>query len=250
MKRREFRVFESAADVALAVAEDLENAIRVDVSTRDECHVVLTGGTLGIALLHHVGAKSDVDWSRVHFWWGDERFVNPESPDRNEGQAWEALLNRIDVPAENIHRMGSTAGYASADDATSSYANSLEEFFGVDFPHFDVVLLGVGPDSHVASLFPRLPGVLESGKTVIAVRNSPKPPPERVSLTLPSINASRRVWVVAAGNDKAEAIRSSESANDPSVSPVSAVHGIEETVFFVDNAAFHAEHLSRSAGEA
>jgi 6-phosphogluconolactonase len=125
----------------------------------------------------------------------------------------------------------------SLNDAARVYAEEVAKFFGADFPQFDVVLLGVGPDAHVASLFPGLPGVLVTGQTVIPVRDSPKPPSERVSLSLPSINSARRVWVVASGADKAEAIHLAVTANDANVAPVSAVRGTEETTLYLDTSA-------------
>lgn len=237
MTRRDVRVFPDAASVASAVASRLEEVIGIDLVNRGECHVVLTGGTVGIALLRQVATSRSIDWTDVHIWWGDERFVPSDSADRNDGQAWDALLARIGIPAENIHRVSSPDVGETLDSAAASYAADLENFFGADFPHFDVTLLGVGPDAHVASLFPHLPGVSDVGHTVIAVRDSPKPPSERVSLTLPSINASRRVWVVAAGADKANAISAALGAQSPVDAPASAVHGIEETVFFIDEAA-------------
>lgn len=237
MSNRVIRVFPNAAEVATAVASRLEEVIESDLASRGECHVVLTGGTVGIALLRQVATMKHIDWSDVHVWWGDERFVPSDSSDRNDGQAWDALLSRIEIPAENIHRIASPDAVESLASAATSYAADLSEFFGADFPHFDVTLLGVGPDAHVASLFPHLPGVGDVVHTVIAVRDSPKPPSERITLTLPSINASRRVWVVAAGADKAHAISAAMDAQSAENAPVSAVHGVEETVFFVDEAA-------------
>jgi 6-phosphogluconolactonase len=237
VSKRLVNVFPDALDVATAVAARLETVIECDLAARGECHIVLTGGTVGIAVLRHVATTHTIDWRDVHVWWGDERFVASDSEDRNDGQAWDAFLARIDIPEENIHRMASTQSSDSVEAAAESYAADLAEFFGADFPHFDVVLLGVGPDAHVASLFPNLPGVREIGKTVIAVRDSPKPPPERVSLSLPSINAARRVWVVAAGHDKAAAIKTAFTPSNSGETPVSSVHGIDETVFFVDETA-------------
>lgn len=234
---RDVRRGETAAAVAQSVARALVDVITSDISARDECHVVLTGGTVGIALLRDVPTDAGIDWSRVHFWWGDERFVSPDSPDRNDGQAWDALLSRIDVPTENIHRMPARIDGVDLDAAARAYTEDIAEFFGADFPHFDVVLLGVGPDAHVASLFPGLSGVTETGRTVIPVRDSPKPPPERVSLSLPSINSSRRVWIVAAGADKATAVAAGLGGVNANAAPVSAVRGVEETVFFIDDAA-------------
>lgn len=238
MSRRVAKKFENAQSLCAGIAADIEAVIRADIETRDECHLVLTGGTVGVALLRDIDVSTaSVDWSRVHVWWGDERFVDMGSAERNEGQATDALLARIVIPAENVHRMpAKIAGY-SVGAAARDYADELAGFFGADFPHFDLVLLGVGPDAHVASLFPGLPGVSVVGQTVIPVTDSPKPPPERISLSLPSINAARRVWVVAAGHDKAEAVRLGITTDNAQRAPVSAVRGLEETCFYVDAAA-------------
>ncbi len=239
---RVIRRFVDAPALCAGIASDIEGVVSSAVRDRGECHLVLTGGTVGIALLRHVGLESSlVDWSDVHIWWGDERFVETGSPDRNEGQATDALLSRLDIPAVNIHRMPSATPGVTVDDAAARYSDELAEYFGADYPQFDLTLLGVGPDAHVASLFPGLDGIDDIAHTVIAVHDSPKPPPLRVSLTLPSINASRRVWVVASGADKAEAIRL--GLNSPlddatkRIAPVSAVRGGEETAFYLDDAA-------------
>jgi 6-phosphogluconolactonase len=239
MTQRTTRVFDTMQELCSAVATDMQSVIAADVTARGECHIVLTGGTVGIAVLRDIDSSNDaIDWTHVHVWWGDERFVESHSADRNDGQAAKALLGRIPIPAENVHRMpAAREDGLSLDEAARSYAAELSEFFGADFPRFDLVLLGVGPDAHVASLFPGLPGISVSGQTVIAVRDSPKPPPERISLSLPSINSSRRVWVVASGDDKAEAIHLATTSRDPNVAPVSAVGGSEETCLYVDASA-------------
>lgn len=239
---RVVRCFADSTELCASIAQDIEAEITSAVRERGECHLVLTGGTVGIALLRQLGlGASAVDWSDVHIWWGDERFVEAGSPDRNEGQATAALIARIEIPAGNIHRMPAAVPGLDVDKAADLYAAELAEFFGVDYPQFDLTLLGVGPDAHVASLFPGLTAIDDIAHTVVAVDDSPKPPPLRVTLTLPSINASRKVWVVAAGADKAEAIRlglnSPRDAASQRLAPVSAVRGGEETAFYLDEAA-------------
>ena len=234
--------FRSDASLEERVARDLERCIAEDVRTRGESHVVLTGGTVGIALLRRVATSPEgIDWSLVHFWWGDERFVDAGSADRNDMGARDALLSRLTIPAENVHAMPAlTAPVATLQDldrARDMYAKDLAEFFGADFPHFDITLLGVGPDAHVASLFPGMPGIEDVSHTVVSVSESPKPPPMRLSLTLPSINSSRRVWVIASGSAKAHAIASAFDGCKPGDSPVGAVRGVEETVFYLDESA-------------
>jgi 6-phosphogluconolactonase len=209
---------------------------------QDTVHVSLTGGTVGSRVLEAIGAspsRTSIDWTRVHFWWSDERYVASDSPDRNEGQARAALLQHIDVPAENIHPMPSADSGASLEAAAAAYAAELADYSDGDLaaPRFDITILGVGPDGHVASLFPDHDGVNVKDKTVIAVSDSPKPPAERISLTLPVINASQRVWMVLAGPDKASALGLALAGADRAGVPVAGVKGRKRTVFFVDSAA-------------
>ena len=197
----------------------------VDVQDKHgEATVVLTGGTVGIGSLKAVAespAAPAVDWSKVNFWWGDERFVAADDAERNARQAPGAALAHIDVDPARVHVPGSTDDFDSPDEAAADYARRLAEAAAAEhaadmsddrpekparLPRFDIVLLGVGPDAHVASLFPEQAGIREKELTVVGVHNSPKPPPARVSLTLPAINTASEVWMVVAGDDKAGAV--------------------------------------------
>jgi 6-phosphogluconolactonase len=202
-------------------------------------HVVLTGGSMGAAVLESIAAspaRTSIDWSRVHFWWGDERWVPAGDPERNDGQAQQALLDDLDLPADNVHPFPASDSGLSLDEAAAAYAAELSEH-GVDgLPHpiFDITFLGVGPDGHIASLFPHRSGIQVTDRTVIPVRNSPKPPPERLSLTRPVINASQRVWLVLAGADKASALGLALAGASRDEVPVAGIKGRRRTVFFVD----------------
>jgi 6-phosphogluconolactonase len=213
---------------------------RSDVGT--PLHVSLTGGSMGAAVLAAVRTHrraADVNWDDVHFWWSDERFVAADSADRNDVQARAALLDHLDIPAANIHAMAAADGDLDLDAATEAYARELARF-GADgdpWPSFDVCFLGVGPDGHIASLFPDRPEILVTDRVTLAVRDSPKPPPERITLTRPVINASKRVWLVLTGADKASALGLAlAGASYPSV-PAAGAKGTRRTVFFVDDAA-------------
>ncbi|HWD62584.1 MAG TPA: 6-phosphogluconolactonase [Humibacter sp.] len=205
-------------------------------------NVCLTGGTVGIAVLAAIAsspARDTIDWSKVHFWWGDERWVAADSDDRNDKQAREALLDHVNVPAENVHPFASTDSGLELDAAADAYAADLAAA-GDDtapYPRFDITFLGVGPDGHIASLFPERSGIRETERTVIAVRNSPKPPPERLSLTRPVINASARVWMVLSGADKASALGLALAGASYTEVPVAGAKGRKRTVFFVDSEA-------------
>lgn len=202
-------------------------------------NIALTGGTMGIAVLEAVNsspARDTIDWSKVHFWWGDERFVPRDSPDRNERQAREALLDHIAVPPENVHPFPSSDEIEDIDEAARLYAAELAAFGtdGLPIPKFDITFLGVGPDGHIASLFPDRPGIRETELAVIAERESPKPPPQRLSLTRPVINSSDRIWLVLAGSDKASALGLALAGASYTEVPVAGAKGRKRTVFFVD----------------
>src|SRR5680860_1163268 len=208
----------------------------------DEANVILTGGSVGIAVLAAINesaARDTIDWSRVSFWWGDERWVARAHPERNEGQARAALLDHIAVPAENIHPFAASDEGLSLDEAAERYAADLADLapFGALAPRFDITFLGVGPDGHIASLFPHQPGIRDSKASVIPVENAPKPPPERLSLSRPALNSSERVWLVLAGPDKASALGLALAGASRDEVPVAGIKGRKRTVFFVDSEA-------------
>ncbi|MCC9145371.1 MULTISPECIES: 6-phosphogluconolactonase [unclassified Arthrobacter] len=225
----------------------------VDVqSRRGEATVVLTGGTVGIATLEAVTAnpaRTAVDWTRVNFWWGDERFLPAGHPELNSVQARKAMLEPLGVPAARIHACATADDVASVEDAAADYATRLAEaaadehlargFESVDprLPRFDVLLLGVGPDAHIASLFPETPGVRTTGQTTVAVRDAPKPPPERISLTLESITTAAEVWLGVAGKDKAGAVGLALAGAGEIQVPAAGARGRTKTRWLIDQAA-------------
>jgi 6-phosphogluconolactonase len=209
------------------------------IAEHGDAHIVLTGGSIGIGSLAAVNespARDSVDWSKVHFWWGDERFVPKADAERNELQAREALLDHISVPAENIHAFAASDEVATLEDGVAAYTAELARFSpdGGQWPRFDITFLGVGPDGHIASLFPELAGIRVTDVPVISVRNSPKPPPERLSLTRPVINSSERVWLVLAGADKASALGLALAGAAYVEVPAAGAKGRRRTVFFID----------------
>jgi 6-phosphogluconolactonase len=225
----------------------------VDVQDKyGEATVVLTGGTVGIGTLKAVAdspAAPAVDWSKVNFWWGDERFVSSDDPDRNTKQAFQALLSHIPVDPDRIHEPGSSDQFGPPEEAAEDYARQLRDAAASEhaadmsddrpeqpaaLPRLDVVLLGVGPDAHVASLFPEQAGIREKELTVVGVRNSPKPPPLRVSLTLPAINTASEVWMVVAGEDKAGAVGLALAGANPVQVPAAGPRGTSRTLWLID----------------
>ncbi|WP_213814755.1 6-phosphogluconolactonase [Glaciihabitans sp. dw_435] len=240
---RRVLVHPDKASLAGSVAARFITKVIDVIEDRGEATVVLTGGTMGIAILAAINdsaARDSVDWKRVNFWWGDERWLPEGDAERNDHQAREALLDHIDIDESRVHPFLSSDKGVELDDAASLYAAELSDNApeGHDgLPHFDITFLGVGPDGHIASLFPERGGIREKDLNVISVRNAPKPPPERLSLTLPVINSSQRVWLVLAGPDKAGALGLTLAGASSIEVPAAGVEGRRRTLFFVDNEA-------------
>lgn len=207
---------------------------------RDAVHIVLTGGSVGIAVLRSIARQPDrdgIDWARVHAWWGDERWVARDHGDRNAVQAHDALLDHVAIPSSNVHPFPASDDGISLHEAAARYRDELLQAGGGRMPTFAVTFLGVGPDGHVASLFPEREGPRITESTVLAVEDSPKPPPQRLTLSLPLLNSSERVWLVMAGADKASALGLALAGASSADVPVAGVTGTERTIFFVDDAA-------------
>ena len=240
MSAIEVRVLPDETALAASVAEALIDAIVAAQRERGSADIVLTGGGIGIAALAAVAAdprRDQVDWSSVDVWWGDERYLPPGDPERNETQARTALLDSLPLDPARVHPM--PAAGVDPDDDARAYADLLLSHAapGLDVPAFDVLMLGMGPEGHVASLFPHSPGV-HSAAPVVAVHGCPKPPPTRISLTLPSIRAARQVWVIASGDSKAEAVaKCADPATDPVAVPAAGARGQDASVLWVDRAA-------------
>lgn len=207
----------------------------------NEVNIVLTGGTVGGGVQEAVASspmRGAIDWNRVHFWWGDERFVPKDDPERNEVQARAALLDALAIPEGNIHPFPASDEVADIEEAAARYTEELKAFadptLRLPVPRFDITFLGVGPDGHIASLFPEQDVLQDGGKLVVAVLNAPKPPPRRLSLTLPVINSSHRTWMVLSGAEKASALGLALAGASASEVPVAGVQGRRRTVFFVD----------------
>lgn len=234
--------YPDAAALVAAAGDRLADAIEAAIAARGRALVVLTGGGNGIALLHRLGEHAArIDWTRVHLFFGDDRFVPAADGDRNDKQAREALLGRIEIPAANVHAMPASDGdYGDdLDAAAQAYQEVLAANAepGQPAPDFDVHLLGMGPEGHINSLFPDTAAVREDTRLVVGVPDSPKPPPRRITLTLPAIRRSREVWLVVAGESKAEAVAAAVGGADPVAVPAAGATGREQTVWLLDEAA-------------
>lgn len=203
---REIRIFRTSAELAQALAAQVWREATAATEARGRFMVALSGGSATTLLA--TGMRSAPpgiprDWSAWHVFWADERCVSPDSADSNSATARKAWLNHVPIPAGQIHAVD---GARAAPEAAREYELRLAKAFGVApgaCPRFDLILLGVGADGHTASLFPGHPAVAESQRGVVPVFDAPKPPPERVSLSLPTLNHARQVFFVAAGADKA-----------------------------------------------
>ncbi|GAA3874704.1 6-phosphogluconolactonase [Saccharothrix violaceirubra] len=235
MSRPEVLVHRDGDLLAAAVAARLITALVDAQRVRGVASLVLTGGRTGTAVLERLrgaSARDAVDWSRVDVYWGDERFLPAGHPDRNETQARAAFLDH--VPVSRVHAVEPSDGRFGDDPdaAAAAYAAVLDPM-----PEFDVFLLGVGEEGHTASLFPSSPAVLERERTAVAVRDCPKPPPTRVSLTLPAIRRAREVWLMTTGEAKAEAVAAALAGASEVDIPAAGATGTGRTLWLLDTAA-------------
>jgi 6-phosphogluconolactonase len=235
-------VHHDASLLARAVAARLLTALVDSAAARGSASVVLTGGGIGTAVLRELAvapARDAVDWRHLDIWWGDERFLPTGHPDRNETGARSALLDHVDVDRARVRPMPGPDGPDGDDPepAAARYASWLRAATRPEdhgpVPSFDALLLGIGPEGHVASLFPGMPALYDE-RPVVAVRGSPKPPPTRLSLTLPSIRAAREVWILASGAEKADAVAMALSDAGPVQVPAAGARGRQRTLFLLD----------------
>jgi 6-phosphogluconolactonase len=246
-------VHRDATLLARAVAARLITRVVDAQSARANAHVVLTGGGMGTAVLTEVAAsraRDAIDWRRLHVWWGDERFVPAGHSDRNDVAARAALLDVVSIDPAHVHSMPSLGGADSGDDPEEAAVEYAAELAAASRPEdhgpvpaFDVLMLGVGEDGHVASLFPGMPALFDE-RAVVGVRGAPKPPPNRLSLTFGSIGSAHEVWLITAGAGKAAAVNLALSGAGPVEIPAAGAHGRQRTLWLLDEAA--ASQLPRS----
>ncbi|PKW18982.1 6-phosphogluconolactonase [Saccharopolyspora spinosa] len=243
MTRPEVVVHATGELLAAAAAARLITKIVDAQAAHGVASVVLTGGRTGIGVLEQVNdspARDAVDWANVDVYWGDERFLPYGDPDRNETQARHALLDHVPVNPERVHPMAPSGGKfgPDADAAAAHYAEVLATTASretdIAVPHFDVLLLGIGEEGHTASLFPETPYVQESGRTVVGVHDCPKPPPTRISLTLPAIQAASEVWLMTTGSAKAKPVAAALGGAKPVDIPAAGAHGRDLTLWLLD----------------
>jgi len=223
----------TGADLTEGVAERLmARLVELQSQTDAPVHLCLTGGRIANRIYDAFAdlvEGSDLDPTRIELWWGDERFVPTEDSDRNAGHTLAILARTLPLTSARTHSMAAADGIADADASALTYAKELGD------TTFDICLLGLGEDGHVASIFPGHPSFAETTHTVIGVNDSPKPPSSRISLTVPTLSRSREVWFLVAGAEKADAVGRAYRG-DPEL-PGGVVRGRERTLWLVDRAA-------------
>ncbi|WP_414937688.1 6-phosphogluconolactonase [Amycolatopsis sp. cmx-11-51] len=235
MSKSEVVIYENPDLLAAAAAARLVTRI-VDVqAAKGSASVVLTGGGTGIAILKELrdsSARDAIDWSRLDVYWGDERFVPADSDERNEKQAREALLDHVPLDPKRVHAMAPSDGEFGddVDAAAAAYA----EVLAANDAAFDIMLLGLGGEGHTASIFPESPAVHERERSVVAVRDCPKPPPTRISLTLPAIRRAQDIWLVTGGDAKADAVAQALAGAGEVQIPVAGARGSRRTLWLLD----------------
>jgi len=213
MRRWNLTVYPDLQAIEHAAAEEIVRTVRNAIARRGVCAWALAGGSTPRGLYERLAEepwRERLDWKRLHFFWTDERCVPPEHPQSNYRMAWEALLSRVPVAPRNIHRI---RGERPPVEAAALYEKQLKRWGKGSPPRFDLVLLGMGADGHTASLFPGDEASSEKRRLVLSTL-SPKPPHERVSLSLRAINAARKVLFLVAGEEKAAALE--RVINEPS----------------------------------
>lgn len=232
------QVHEGHDELAGSVAQALLTRLAQVQAEGGMPQIGLTGGTIADAVhaeLARRSAGSGVDWSRVVIWWGDERFVAEDSPDRNAGQARASFLDAVGVDPAHVHEVPSSSAVATAEEAAEAYSTAMREHGGGSFT---VLMLGIGPDAHIASLFPGRPELDRTDTIAVAVHDSPKPPPDRVTLTFAALNHADQVWFLASGESKADAVaRALAEEGEVREVPARGVRGSEATVWHLDRAA-------------
>jgi 6-phosphogluconolactonase len=224
-------LYTDAHELAEEVTAQALVAIESGLLAQGEYHLVLTGGTLGVEISQMLVAAFNSApelYQGLHIWFSDERFVDSDSPERNAAPLHGTLTNLNVI----VHEVLAPDSPATIDQATEKYRSALE---GV---RIDLNILGVGPDGHVASLFPGIAN-LDDNRSVFTITDSPKPPASRVSFTMKQINEGREVWLVAAGESKADAV--AKIIEGDLAIPASYVSAISRTRLIVDQAAFFTE---------
>jgi 6-phosphogluconolactonase len=218
-----------------AASERIADTLIQILLAKQNATLVLTGGKTPKPVYELLGTQAcstHIDWERIHIFWGDERCVPPENPESNFGMAYDALISRIPVPQENVHRM---RGELDPEQAAKLYEREILDFFqGSGVPSFDLLLLGMGEDGHTASLFP---GTHWDEKKLVIANHVPQSGAKRISMTPLILNAADETIFLIAGRSKAKAL-ACVLENPACDYPAAKIHaGRENLVWMVDGSA-------------
>jgi 6-phosphogluconolactonase len=237
----EIRRLTTPQDLFQAAAEEVISAATEAIAERGRFTIALSGGSTPKNLYTLIAANASVSlpWTQVFFFWGDERHVPPSDAESNYRMAQEAILSKIPIPAANVFRIPAETSDASA--AAETYEKTLQDFFALkpgEFPSFDLILLGMGPDGHTASLFPETAALQEKSRLVVA-NWVEKLHTHRITLTLPVLNAAREVAFLVSGADKATVLHEVLEGKAPGEQyPSKLVRPAKgKLIWFVDRAA-------------
>jgi 6-phosphogluconolactonase len=235
----DLRIYPTPETLSRAAAEAFAQLANKSVAERGRFTVALAGGNTPRAIYKLLATdyREQIEWARVHFFWGDERYVPSNDPDSNYRMARESLFDHVPILAENVYRM--PTDFIQPEIAAQNYEKKLRNFWPDSWPRFDLAQLGLGPDGHMLSLFPNSPLLQEENRLVVVVTDSPKPPPTRLTLTLPVINHAVQIHFFVTGAEKAEALRSTlQGPRDCQKFPAQAVQPANgQVIWWVDEKA-------------
>lgn len=230
------RTVEILADKSALIATVAQNLVQ-EIQKRAEAetvHIGLTGGSVGVGIMEKAVEFYTPELAadtRIHYWLSDERWLPVGDAERNDQQLDQAFFGPLNIASENIHRFLTSDSGKTLDEAAEIFTEKYNSFKS---PAMDVLLLGVGPDAHIASLFPNSDNLGHTAKEILPIRNSPKPPPERLSFSLPMLNQAKNVWFCFSGREKAWVFEQLEAGTQSASAPVTMVFGTDETKVFVD----------------
>jgi 6-phosphogluconolactonase len=228
----DLRVFPDVGELSLKAAEAAVRTIDDAVRVSGKCSFVLSGGSTPRTLYRLLASRfrDQIPWAHVHLFWGDERYVPPGDARSNYRMARETLLDHVPCPAANVHAM--PTHFATPDAAARDYEATLRSYFASDWPRFDLVLLGLGPEGHTASLFPGSPALEERSRWVLAV-TAPAEPPSRLTLTLPALTGAASTYFLVTGSDKTQALRQVLTGTaDPNTYPAAGIRPAQGTLIW------------------
>jgi len=236
--KSDIRVFADVDELSLRAAEAAVRTINESVQRNDSFSIALSGGNTPRTLyrLFSTGFRDQIPWTKVHVFWGDERYVPRADPQSNYRMARETLLDAVPCPVGNIHPMPTEL--PDPDLAAREYEKTLRNYFSEDWPRFDLVLLGLGEEGHTASLFPGSPALNENKRWVVAVK-APSKPAQRLTLTLPAITGASNIYLLITGSNKAQALHHVLTGSpDRKSYPASGIRRAKGTViWWLDQAA-------------